>query len=95
MLTKAYRYVSVSVSQYLLCEVRDLNVNIIDRYGNTALHYAVWCSKNEEALLHAACRRGDVTEVWRLVRVRNHNINEQDNTGYTYVELFLIRELML
>ena len=40
-LTKACRYVSMSVSMYLLCEVSDLNVNIANSDGNTALHLAV------------------------------------------------------
>ena len=56
-LTVACVNVSMSVSMYLLCEVSDLDVNIADRYGNTALHLAVWCSKNSYTQLHKACAR--------------------------------------
>ena len=81
-LIMACRCVAMSVSMYLLCEVSDLNINIANRDGNTALHYAVWNSKNSYTQLHKACdRRGDVTEVLRLVSC--HNINVQDNHGDT------------
>ena len=78
----------MSVSMYLLCEVSDLNINIADRHGNTALHLAVWCSKDDFTQLHWACYsgyyyRGDVTKVLELVYVRGHNINVQDNDGNT------------
>ena len=51
-LTEVCRYFSVSVSMYLLCEVSDLNVNIIDSVGNTALHLAVWCSNDHNTQLN-------------------------------------------
>ena len=85
-LTMACRYVSMSLSMYLLCEVSDLDVNIADRDGNTALHLAVWCSKDRGyTQLHEACgySRGGVTEVLSLVYVRGHKINVQDNRGNT------------
>ena len=87
-LTCACRYVSVSLSMYLLCEASDLDVNIADRYGNTALHLAVWRSKDEGyTQLHKACFPGDVTKVRRLVHVRDHKINVQDDRGNTSLHL--------
>ena len=84
LLTRAGRYVRISMSMYLLCEVSDLNVNIADGDGNTALHWAVWCSKDNYTQLHEACRYDDdVTEVLELVYVRGHKINIQDNDGDT------------
>ena len=92
-LTLACVRVNMSVSIYLLCEVSDLNANITDREGNTAMHRAVWCRKNDgNTQLHKACgdkydmyhNRGDLTQVRRLVMyVRGHKINVQDNTGNT------------
>ena len=90
-LTTACRFVRMSVSMYLLCEVSDLDVNIADRYydSNTALHLAVWCSKDRGyTQLHEACGyRGDVTEVLSLVYVRGHKINVQNNDGNTPLHL--------
>ena len=88
-LTVACDYVNKSVSMYLLCKVSDLDVNIADRRGNTALHLAVWCSKDRGyTQLHEACEySGDVTEVLRLVYVRGHKINVQNNFGYTPLHL--------
>ena len=83
-LTKACRYVRISVSMYLMSEISDIDVNIADRFdGNTALHLAVWCSKNDYTELHEACFRGNVTKVLRLVYMRDHMINVQDNAGDT------------
>ena len=89
-LTMACRDVSMSLSMYLLCEVSDLNINIADSDGNTALHLAVWCNEDRGyTQLHEACGgmfgeyRGDVTEVRRLVYARGHKINVQDNDGNT------------
>ena len=82
-LTEACRSVSMSVSMYLLNGVSDLDVNIADRYGNTALHYAVWCCEDNDTQLHLACYRGDVNEVLRLVYVKGHKINVQNNDGDT------------
>ena len=87
-LTWACHNVSMSMSMYLLCEVSDLDVNIADSYGNTALHLAVWCSKDfGYTQLHGACGRADVTEVLSLVYVRGHKINVQDNIGDTPLHL--------
>ena len=75
---------SKSVSMYLLSEVSDLDVNIADYKGFTALHFAVSCSKdNGHTQLHEACIEGDMTEVMRLVDVDDHMIHAQDNVGYT------------
>ena len=82
-LIKACRNVSMSLSMYLLYEVTGLDINIANSVGNTALHYAVWCIKNDMTQLHEACADGDVTEVSSLVYDRGHNINVQNNAGYT------------
>ena len=85
-LTMACRKVNMSVSMYLLCEVSDLNVIIADSDGNTALHLAVWCSKDRGCTqLHKACGGifSNVTWVLKLVYVRGHKINVQDNRGNT------------
>ena len=83
-LIRACRSYSMSLSMYLLSEVSDLDVNIADNKGFTALHYAVSCSKdNGYTQLHKACIKGDVTELMRLVNVDDHMINAQDNAGYT------------
>ena len=75
---------SVSEAMYLLSEVTDLDVNIANRHGNTALHYAVSSNKNSgHTQLHKACTKGDVTEVIRLVCVYDHIINVQANGGDT------------
>ena len=82
-LTMACSRVSMGVLMFLLREVDDLDINIADRYGNIALHYAVWCRKYDYTQLHVTCGRGDVTEVLRLVYVIGHDINVQDNNGDT------------
>ena len=83
-LITACAYYSMSLSMYLLSEVSDLDVNIADNKGFTALHFAVSCSKDDGyTQLHLACIKGDVTEVMRLVNVDDHMINAQNNAGYT------------
>ena len=83
-LTMACLLVDMPLTVYLLREVKDLNVNIVVTHGNTALHYAVWRSKNDYTQLHEACGyRGDVSEVLKLLYVNGQIINIQDNTGNT------------
>ena len=82
-LTRACRNSSHSVLMFLLCEVSDLDVNIADGHGNTALHITVWCSKDDNTRLHEVCKRGNITEVLRLVHVSGHRINIQNNDGDT------------
>ena len=83
------RCVSMSISMYMLREISDLDVNIADRNGNTALHYAVWHSKGHSSQLHEACggrysgKSANVTKVSRLVYVEEHEVNIQDNEGNT------------
>ena len=75
---------SMSESMYLLSEVSDLDVNIADKNGFTALHYAVSSSKDDgDTQLHLACHKRENTEVMRLVIKDNHMINALDNAGYT------------
>ena len=54
--------------------------------ANTAIHLAVWCSRDNNTQLHSACDisvGGDVAEVLRLVYVSGHQVNVQDNVGDT------------
>ena len=77
---------------YFLREVSDRDGNIAHRYGNNAIHYVVWCSKDDNTQLHEACVEGDETEVLRLVRCeRPYKINVQNNDGDTsiYTELII------
>ena len=87
-LIRACYSVHMTLSIYFLAEVIDLDVNIKDKEGNTALHYAVWCIKEHYIKLHRACNMGgDVTEVLRLLYACGHNINAQDNDGDTALHL--------
>ena len=76
---------NISVSMYLLREVSDLNVNITDREGDTALGWVVWsCKDSGHTPLHKACIEGNVDEVKKLVCLGDLNmLNTQDNVGYT------------
>ena len=83
-LIQACRSYSMSQVMFLLSEVSDLDVNIADNEGYTALHFAVSCSKdNGYTQLNEACIKGDETEMIRLVRVDDPMINALDNIGYT------------
>ena len=82
-LTMACRFVNISVSMYFLLEVSDLDVNITDINSDTALHLAVWRSKDYNTQIHKACIISHESEVLRLVYARNHEINAQDNIGCT------------
>ena len=79
----------MSVSMYLLREVSCLNVNIVNIKGNTALHLAVWCSKDDGyTKLHKACDfKSDAFEMLKLVYVYGHKINVQNNFGNTPLHL--------
>ena len=84
-LTMACRWVIMSVVMYLLCEVNALDVIIADCDGKTVLHLTVSCCKNHITQLHIAYNRGNVTEILRLVYLRGHKINVQDNDGNTHL----------
>ena len=86
LISSFYR-VNMSVSKYLLNEVSDLDVNIVIGNGNTALHLVILLCKNRNTQLHKACDNRDATEVLRLVCVKGHKINVQDNAGYTPLHL--------
>ena len=82
-LTVACNCVHPSVIIYLL-SVGDLDFNMVNKYnGNSALHFAVWCSKEDDSQLHWACDYGDVTRVRKLVFVSGIKINVQNNSGNT------------
>ena len=76
---------NISVSMYLLTEVKNLDVNITTRRfrSSTALHYAVWCSKELNTQLHTAFKEGDTAEVWKLVRLCSCTINTHNNGFFT------------
>ena len=77
----ACRKVRMSLSLYLLNEAVDLDVNVTDRDGNSALHYAVWCSKNHDTQLHLACLKA-LPKVSSLSEDRNiqwHGAWGEDN----------------
>ena len=75
---------SVQEAMYLLSEVRDLDINIANRDGNTALHFAVSSSKaSGYTQLHKACMKDDEDEVARIVSNNGRIINIQDNSGFT------------
>ena len=83
-LTLACYYASMSMSMYLLREVSKLDVNIADNVGNTALHLAVWRSKDNYTDLHEACRINVSTTEWSLPPEEDQKkINVQDNDGNT------------
>ena len=86
-LTRACDNVSMSASTFLLCEVSDFDVNIATINGNTAMHLAVWCSKDYYSHLRKACIVGIMNEVLKLVYVRGQKINIQNNAGYTPLHL--------
>ena len=81
----ACKHVSMIVSRYLTCEVSELDFNLTDSDGNTALHYAVWCIKYDYSQLHQVCEwnRGNVTKVLKLLYESGLEINFQDNNGFT------------
>ena len=79
---------SMSESMYLLSEVSDLDVNIANKDGDTALHFAVSsCKDSGYTQLHKASIKGDVTKVRGLVCVYDHMINMQDNADRTPLHL--------
>ena len=88
LLTSACYYNQTSVAMYLLSEVNNLNINFVAYYGNTALHYAVWCSKGDGFTeLHWACAQGNDTEVRRLMRDYDHLMDAQNKVGDTPLHL--------
>ena len=83
-LIEVCRSANLSISMYLLREVSDLDVNIASYRGDTALHFAVWCNKDDGyTRLHRACMADNKTEVLRLLYMSGHVINVQDNSGFT------------
>ena len=90
-LMNACLLVNTAVSEYLLREVNEIDVNITNNYDDTALHYAVWRNKELDTKLDAACANGDAAEVDRLVLVCEYKINVQDNHGYTPLHLACYR----
>ena len=66
----------------LLLNASDLETNIPDFEGNTALHYVIWNNKNEGyTQLHKVCdKNSDINEVKKLIiKIQGHLINTQDN----------------
>ena len=84
LLTMACIRGSLSVSTYFLQALNSLDVNIATRkFGATALHYAVWCSKAHNSQLNTACKDGDVNKVLKLIYVCDQEVNVQNNGGFT------------
>ena len=86
LIDACYR-VNMSTSLYLLRKVNDLDVNCTTgKELNTALHYTIWCSKNNgNTILHRVCECGifHASEVLRFLYVGSYSINEQNNNGDT------------
>ena len=80
-ITTACFCVNAPVLIFLLNEVNGLDLNVTDSRGNTALHYTIWCVKNDCTELHLACYTGNVTKVQQLVL--KADVNLQDNIGST------------
>ena len=78
----------VSVAKYLLRVINNLDVNIADDDGYTALHWAISSCRNRgHTPLHEACIEGDDNKVVALVfaidQVNDYTIDTQNNLGYT------------
>ena len=83
-LTMACHRANYSVSKYFLNAVSDLNINFANNVKlNTALHYAIWCTKQDRTLLHKAYEENNVDKVCELVGIDGLDINAQDNSGFT------------
>ena len=102
-LIKACLNARMSVSTYLLQEVQNLDINVVDKKGYTALHYAISCGRdNGRTALHKACIKGDTDEVVKLLKladtadymeyIKEHIISAQDHIinsqdNYSYTPL--------
>ena len=80
----------IVISKYLIQTSIDIDVNIYNNEDNTALHYTVWRNKKDDSPLHKACKTNNVNEVLRQIYVCKHNINLQNNDGYTPLHLACI-----
>ena len=96
-LTEACLHVRTSVLMYLFTEIRDLDVNIANINGNTALHLAVWCNKPMSyAQLHLAFRyKVNMTRVLRFVYVRGHNISMYRTMMVTHLYTELVNMVIV
>jgi hypothetical protein len=75
----SYGYVAV-----MKCLLEHTNVDVNNTEArNTLLHDVIWQNRRFKSKFHDACRKGDVTEMYRLVCECGANVNEQDNYGYT------------
>ena len=83
-LTIACHRANFSVAMFLANKLNKDEINFTNKKKqNTALHYAVWCNKQNWTPLHEACQQRDVNKVRELVYVKGYDINAQDNSGYT------------
>ena len=83
-LTVACHRGKFSVSKYLINKLNNFEINFTNKKKlNTALHYAIWCTKQDRTPLHEACQTRDVPKVIELVYVQGHDINALDNRGCT------------
>ena len=88
LLTAACINDHLDIVKYLV-ETYHADVNLPDSEGDTSLTLAYRNVSMSVSQLHEACRyiRGDVTKVLRLVYVRGHKINVQNNDGNTPLHL--------
>jgi ankyrin repeat protein len=91
-LTSACKCDNTSVISYMLQQqIKNLDVNILDSFNNSSLHYIICCSKSNFTPLHRACNEGNVNQVKKLIDVYDHSVNIQDNNGNTPLHIACVQ----